>query len=92
MSKTNLPSLQETYHIRIKGRLDLKWKDWFENFQIIQQQENETLLSGSVPDQAALHGVLAAIRDLGLQLVLVERITKEKDINNHCANSVDQPA
>jgi len=79
MSEINFPPIGETYHIRIKGRLDPKWEDWFENFRIIQQQENETLLSGSVPDQAALHGLLAAVRDLGLQLLLVERIIEEED-------------
>ena len=82
MSEVNLPPLRETYHIRVKGRLDPKWEDWFDDFRILHQQENETLLSGSVPDQAALHGLLATVRDLGLHLLLVERILKEEDKDN----------
>lgn len=67
------PSLvaQETYHVRVKGHLDLKWKDWFDGFSITHQAHNETLLVGTVEDQAALHGLLAKIRDLGLSLLSV---------------------
>jgi hypothetical protein len=74
MSEVNLPPLQETYHIRVKGELDPKWEDWFDDFQIIDRQANETLLSGTVPDQAALHGLLAKVRDLGLHILLIKRI------------------
>lgn len=62
------------YCIRVRGHLDLKWADWFGGLTITPQANDETLLTGTVTDQAALHGVLAKIRDLGLPLLLVERI------------------
>ncbi|MCK4315011.1 MAG: hypothetical protein KAX24_04495 [Anaerolineae bacterium] len=65
------PSL---YHIRVKGILDEKWSDWFDGFAITPQPDDETLLAGPVADQAALHGLLAKIRDLGLPLLSVQRV------------------
>ena len=62
------------YHIRVKGLLGEKWSDWFDGFTITQQADDETLLTGPVPDQAALHGLLAKIRDLGLPLLSVKRV------------------
>jgi len=62
------------YHIRVKGILDEKWSDWFDGFTITPQADDETLLVGPVPDQAALHGLLAKIRDLGLPLLSVKRV------------------
>jgi hypothetical protein len=59
------------YHIRVAGNLDEKWFDWFEGFVMASRGSGETLLSGRVIDQAALHGVLAKIRGLGLPLLLV---------------------
>jgi hypothetical protein len=61
------------YQIRVKGNLDEKWSDWFDGFIMSPQANDETLLSGSVADQAALHGLLSKIRDLGLPLLSVER-------------------
>ena len=62
------------YQIRVKGHLDKRWSDWFDGFTITYPSDNETLLRGRVVDQAALHGMLAKIRDLGLSLLSVERI------------------
>jgi hypothetical protein len=62
------------YHIRVEGNLDRKWSDWFDGFTIEPQADNETLLAGSVSDQAALHGLLHKIRDLGLPLLEVRRM------------------
>ncbi len=62
-----------TYHIRVKGNLDHRWSDWFDGFAIAPQPGDETLLSGPVADQAALHGLLNKIRDLGLPLLLGKR-------------------
>jgi hypothetical protein len=59
------------YHIRIEGKLDGKWADWFEGFVMTSRANGGTLLSGPVVDQAALHGVLARIGGLGLTLRLV---------------------
>ncbi len=65
---------QGIYEIRVKGVLDRKWSDWFDGFTIIPQVDDETLLVGPVPDQSALHGLLAKIRDLGLPLLSVQRV------------------
>jgi len=60
------------YQIHLKGALDSSWSDWFDGFTITLQG-NETILVGVVPDQSALHGILAKINDLGLPIVSVER-------------------
>jgi hypothetical protein len=65
---------QAVYHIRVKGNLDRKWSDWFDCFTITPQGDDVTLLTGPVADQAALHGLLAKIRDLGLPLLSVRRV------------------
>jgi hypothetical protein len=59
------------YHIRVEGNLDEKWTDWFEGLAMTARDDGQTLLSGAVVDQAALHGVLAKIHRLGLPLLLV---------------------
>ena len=64
---------QGIYHIRVQGTLDRKWEDWFDGFVIAPQANGETGLTGPVTDQAALHGMLGKVRDLGLPLVLVAR-------------------
>ena len=63
-----------TYEIRLKGHLDAKWADWFDGLTITRADSGETLLRGPVVDQAALHGVLRKVRDLGLPLVSVNQI------------------
>ena len=64
----------EVYQIRVKGGLDGEWSDWFDGFTITPQANGETLLTGVVADQAALHGLLNKIRDLGLPLLLVGKL------------------
>jgi hypothetical protein len=64
------------YEIKVKGILDDQWSDWFDGFEITPQPDDETRLTGPVADQAALHGMLAKIRDLGLPLLLVRRTEK----------------
>jgi hypothetical protein len=61
------------YRIIVKGGLDAKWSDWFDGFSMDPAADDETLLLGPVADQAALHGLLNKIRDLGLPLVSVMR-------------------
>jgi hypothetical protein len=67
----------ETYQIIVSGHLDTRWKDWFDGFTISHQTNSETYLIGLVADQAALHGLLAKIRDLGLSLLSVTRLGTE---------------
>ena len=66
------------YHIRVKGNLDKKWSAWFDGFTITPQGNEETLLIGSVANQAALHDLLGKIRDIGLPLLSVKRIKTEE--------------
>ena len=63
--------------IRVKGRIDEDWKEWFEGLSITYTEEDETVLSGEVADQAALYGYIAKLRDLGLPLVLVKPSEEE---------------
>lgn len=60
------------YRIRFKGHLEGPWMDWFGGLAVTLEANGDTVLSGPVVDQAALHGVLRKIRDLGLPLVSVE--------------------
>jgi hypothetical protein len=62
------------YEILIEGVLDRRWAAWFEGLQLTSDESGQTVLSGPVADQAALHGLLAKIRDLGLPLISVRRI------------------
>ena len=59
------------YEIRLKGHLDNRWADWFEGLTITLEDNGETFLTGPVVDQAALHGLLRQVRDLGLPLIAV---------------------
>ncbi len=62
------------YQIRLQGHLDARWSAWFEGLTILQTDGGETLLTGPLPDQAALFGLLKKVRDLGLPLVGVNRV------------------
>ncbi len=62
------------YQIRVRGYLDHSWSEWFAGLTITGLPGGETLLAGELVDQAALHGVLARVRDLGLPLLGVQRV------------------
>ena len=69
-SKTD-PSKPTVYQIRLKGHLGSQWTDWFEGLTISLEEDGTTLLTGPVIDQAALHGLLKKVRDLGMPLLSV---------------------
>ena len=62
-----------SYEIRLQGHLNARWADWFDGLSLRQESDGTTVLSGSVVDQAALHGLLGKVRDLGLPLIAVQR-------------------
>jgi hypothetical protein len=64
------------YQIRIKGHLGRQWTDWFEGLTITLEDNGDTLLTGRVIDQAALHGLLKKVRDLGMPLVSVNCVER----------------
>jgi hypothetical protein len=66
------------YEIRIKGHLDDRWGDWFEGLTIARVDNDDTLLTGPVVDQAALHGLLKKVRDLGMTLILVRQVEPDQ--------------
>ena len=68
----------ERYEIRVRGVLDRQWSAWFEGLEVTGDEERgQTVIAGPVADQAALHGLLAKVRDLGLPLVSVRRVDPE---------------
>jgi hypothetical protein len=62
------------YQIRVRGHLGPQWADWFEGLTITLEKNGDTLLSGPVVDQAALHGILKKVRDLGMPLLSVNAV------------------
>lgn len=74
MSSKIEPDQATVYQIRLQGQLDHRWSDWFDGMAIVPDGSGETLLTGPVADQAALHGLLRKVRDLGLPLLSVNRV------------------
>lgn len=72
------PCHPTVYQIRLEDHLGSQWTDWFGGLTITQEENGETLLTGPVVDQAALHGLLKKVRDLGLSLVSVVRVEPEQ--------------
>jgi hypothetical protein len=67
------------YEIRLKGHLDDRWATWFGDLTLTREDNGETLLTGPVIDQAALHGLLRKVRDLGMPLLSVTRVRLGQD-------------
>lgn len=72
------PDKAVVYQIRIKGHLDCQWTNWFEGLTVTLEENGDTLLSGPVADQPALHGLLKKIRDLGMPLLSVLAIKPDQ--------------
>ena len=68
------PSQPIVYQIRIKGHLSSQWTEWFDGMTITLEEDGNTLLTGTVIDQAALHGLLKKVRDLGMPLISVNSV------------------
>ena len=64
----------QAYEICVEGRLGSEWSDWFDGLTITNEPRGRMMLSGALPDQAALHGILIKIRNLGLPLLSVRRV------------------
>jgi hypothetical protein len=67
------------YRIRLAGRLDAHWVAWFDGLTVSDESDGTTVISGPIADQAALHGVLQRVRDLGLPLISVTRVEAAPD-------------
>jgi hypothetical protein len=62
------------YEIRLQGHLGPEWSEWFDGFQIATSEGGQAVLTGTVTDQAALHGLLSRIRDIGLPIIAIRRL------------------
>jgi hypothetical protein len=67
------------YEIRVEGHIGSSWSSWFEGLTMRCEENGETVLTGPLPDEAALHGVLVRVRDLGLPLVEVRRVLRAEE-------------
>jgi hypothetical protein len=81
MTKQQLWHGSAEYQIKVKGRLGTQWSNWFENMAI-KTEESMTTITGKVADQAALHGLLVRVRDLGLPLISVKRVDPDQNGKN----------
>jgi len=77
---TSTPDSREAgrYEIRLTGRLDAHWTAWFDGLTVRHERDGTTVISGQVADQAALHGLLQRVRDLGLPLVSVTQVAADQ--------------
>ena len=93
------PDQPIVYQIKIKGHLDQQWADWFGDLSITLKENGNTLLTGPVVDQAALHGLLRKVRDLGLPLLSVIQVERKQangpdgntDTDHHHSNKEANP-
>ena len=85
MSETSTGNHREAgrYEIRLKGHLDSRWAAWFDGLSLTNESDGTTLIRGLVADQAALHGLLQKVRDIGLPLVSVTQIDSRPARRTH---------
>lgn len=79
LNPTHGPGQPMVYQIRIKGHLGPQWTDWFEGMAITPEDNGDTLVTGTVIDQAALHAVLKRVRDLNLPLLSIMEIRSRRE-------------
>lgn len=79
LKPTHGPGQPMVYQIRIKGHLGTQWTDWFEGMAITPEDNGDTLVTGTVIDQAALHAVLKRVRDLNLPLLSIMEIRSRRE-------------
>jgi hypothetical protein len=81
MTERHSPTLDSReagrYEIRFTGHIDARWAAWFDGLTVRRESDGTTVISGQVPDQAALHGLLQRVRDLGLPLVSVNQVAAD---------------
>jgi hypothetical protein len=73
-NQKSVPEIPTVYQIRIRGRLDQKWAEWFDGMAVTPEEGGDTLLTGPAKDQAALHGLIRKVRDLGISLVSIQAV------------------
>jgi len=78
------------YEIRVKDHLEEHWSEWLGGLKIIHEDDGNSLLTGAIPDQAALHGILAQIRDLGLTLISLTLQSADEDENQGADEAFDE--
>jgi hypothetical protein len=71
------------YEIRVEGHLPPQWMDWFDGLTVRQEVNGETIITGPLPDQAALYGLLKKVRDLGMPLIAVNRAASHQTETNN---------
>ena len=77
---TTDPTSPLQYEIRVKGHLDGRWSAWFDGLNLTNESDGTTLISGPVVDQAALHGVLQKLRDVGVPLVSITQVSPDRHV------------
>ncbi len=80
----------ERYEIRVEGHLDERWRAWFAGLTIHNERNGEATLSGPIADQAALHGVLARIRDLNLPIVSLARLGRGETLEPRASAAAER--